>query len=401
MKNVILDTNILMNNIDLTQYNKIYVALTVLEELDKHKHSDNNEKAYKARKAIHIIKNAKNIEYRLEFSATLPQWLDLKSPDNRILGFAKDITEFDKESVLLTMDLNMIEKAKALEIPVEEWIGNNDFDDSYKGFKEVILDEYEMATFYECMINKWDLFENEYLVIKDGNGDVCDKLKWTNKGFKQISYKTVDSRYVGKVKPRNLQQELYMDILQDKDTKVKVVQGGYGTGKDYLALANFIQMVEKGNYQKIVWIRNNIEADGTKPIGYLPGSLTEKLSVFADIVGDFVGDKVGFEMLLNSGKLELVHTGFLRGRDLRNSIIYCTEAQNMSDALVKLILSRISEGSIAFFNGDVKQIDDKNFKKNNGLDLMINKLKGKSLFGYVYLDKCERSEVAQLAALLD
>ncbi len=401
MKKIIVDTNVLMQDINLSNYEKVIIPVVVLEELDKHKHSDNSEKSYKARRAVHKIKNANNIEFKVNCSYSLPIWLDLKSPDNRILGFAKETVSTDKDVVLLTMDLNMIEKAKALEIPVEEWVGNSDFDDSYKGFKEVILDEYEMATFYECMINKWDLFENEYLVIKDGNGDVCDKLKWTNKGFKQISYKTVDSRYVGKVKPRNLQQELYMDLLQDKDTKVKVVQGGYGTGKDYLALANFIQMVEKGNYQKIVWIRNNIEADGTKPIGYLPGSLTEKLSVFADIVGDFVGDKVGFEMLLNSGKLELVHTGFLRGRDLRNSIIYCTEAQNMSDALVKLILSRISEGSIAFFNGDVKQIDDKNFKKNNGLDLMINKLKGKSLFGYVYLDKCERSEVAQLAALLD
>jgi PhoH-like ATPase len=189
--------------------------------------------------------------------------------------------------------------------------------------------------------------------------------------------------------------------LQDKETKAKVVQGDYGTGKDYLALSNFLQMVEKGNYEKIIWIRNNIEAEGTKPIGFLPGSLTEKLSVYAEIVGDFVGDKVGFEMLLNSGKLELVHAGFLRGRDLRNSIIYCTEAQNMPSSLVKLILSRISEGSIAFFNGDTKQIDDRSFKSNNGMNLMIEKLSGNPLFGYVKLETCERSEVAKLVKLLD
>ena len=73
----------------------------------------------------------------------------------------------------------------------------------------------------------------------------------------------------------------------------------------------------------------------------------------------------------------------------------------MSDSLVKLIVSRISEGSIVFFNGDVKQIDDKIFKKNNGLELMINRFKGHPMFGYVYLDKCERSEIAQMASLLD
>jgi PhoH-like ATPase len=99
--------------------------------------------------------------------------------------------------------------------------------------------------------------------------------------------------------------------------------------------------------------------------------------------------------------VELVHAGFLRGRDLRDSIIYCTEAQNMSDSLVKLILSRVSENSIAFFNGDIKQTDDKRFKKNNGLELLINRLQGNPLFGYVKLEKCERSEVAKLVSLLD
>jgi predicted ribonuclease YlaK len=73
----------------------------------------------------------------------------------------------------------------------------------------------------------------------------------------------------------------------------------------------------------------------------------------------------------------------------------------MSDSLVKLILSRISEGSIAFFNGDIKQVDDRRFKKNNGLELLVSKLQGNPLFGYMYLEKCERSEVAQLVSLLD
>lgn len=398
---VILDTNVLLNGIDLSLYHECIIPVTVLEELDKIKHNSEGEKNYKARRAIKQIEEANNIQYILEYGTSLPDWLDLSVPDNRILAYALRVLEINKDALVLSGDINVLAKCKALGIKCEKFDGNTVEEELYKGYKEVTLSDFEIASFYECQANKWNISPNEYLLIKNENGEIADKLKWTSKGFKTLSYKTVDSRYVGKVKPRNTNQELYMDMLQDKESKVKVVQGSYGTGKDYLALANFLNMVEKGQYDKIIWIRNNIEAEGSKPIGYLPGSLTEKLSVYADIVGDFVGDKVGFEMLLNSGKLELVHTGFLRGRDLRNSIIYCTEAQNMSSSLVKLILSRISDGSIAFFNGDIKQVDEHNFKMNNGLSTLINKLKGNPLFGYVYLNKCERSEVANLVSLMD
>lgn len=398
---VILDTNVLLNGVDLSVYNTIFLPVTVLEELDKIKHTSEGEKNYKARKAIKSIENADKIQYIFEYASSLPHWLDLSIPDNRTLAYALKVLEINKDAIVLSGDINVLAKCKALGIKCEKFDGNVINYEIYKGYKEIVLKEFEIASFYECQANKWNIKQNEYILIKNEDGEIIDKLKWTSKGFKALSYKTVDSRYVGKVKPRNLNQELYMDMLQDKESKVKIVQGGYGTGKDYLALANFLNMVEKGQYDKIIWIRNNIEAEGSKPIGYLPGTLTEKLSVYADIVGDFVGDKVGFEMLLNSGKLELVHTGFLRGRDLRNSIIYCTEAQNMSSALVKLILSRISDGSIVFFNGDIKQVDEHNFKMNNGLSTLINKLKGNPLFGYVYLNKCERSEVANLVSLMD
>jgi PhoH-like ATPase len=402
MSQYLIDTNVLLahpeilNNLD----DEIIIHSIVVEEIDNIIHSVKHDDytKYQARKARTTIKEAKNKTYSLHYPVfSLPLGWDHNKNDNSILAICKDL-----KYTLVTNDLAMQIKADAIDV---KWIEYNNavkFDNNYKGYTEVVMSEFDMGCFYECMANKWNIKINEYLVIKEEcNGNVVDKLKWTEKGFKALNFKAVDSRYVGKVKPRNLQQELYMDMLQDKESKVKIVQGGYGTGKDYLALSNFLQMVEKNQYNKIIWVRNNIEAADSKPIGYLPGSLTEKLSVFADIVGDFVGDNVGFEMLLNSGKLELVHTGFLRGRDLRNSIIYCTEAQNMSSSLVKLILSRVSEGSIAFFNGDVKQIDDVYFKKNNGLELLVNKLQGNSLFGYVYLDKCERSEVAQLASLLD
>ena len=386
------------------QFDKVYIVGYVLRELERNKHSINEEKKYLSRRACRDIEANKDkvVYFVSENKYDMPDCFDKDIVDNRIISNIRELCVKDNEIIALSNDILFRFTCESIGIVCEKFGSlDNTFDYSYLGYKEITLSEYELATFYECKTNNWDLLLNEYLLIKDGNGDVVDKLKWTEKGFKSLSYKNTESRYVGKVKPRNLQQELYMDMLQDKESKVKIAQGSYGVGKDFLALANFLTMIDKGIYDKIIWIRNNIEVDGTKPLGFLPGTMTEKLSVYADIISDFMGDKISFEMLLNNGKVELIHPGFLRGRDLRNSIIYCTEAQNMSDSLVKLIVSRISEGSIVFFNGDVKQIDDKIFKRNNGLELMINRFKGHPMFGYVYLDKCERSEIAQMASLLD
>ena len=394
MRNIVLDTNILMEKPQiikelLDNYNIILLIVTV-EELDNLKINQNSDKAYRARQAIREVENNLDkiyvdIEYGIE-----------SKNDNIILNCAKR-----NNALIGTLDLNMKIKAKGLDIECLEFEDKNE--DLYKGYKEVTMDEYEMSTFYQCMTNKWCLLENQYIILKDLEDVVVDKLKWNGNKFENLNYKKIDSRYVGKISPRNLQQELALDLLQDNKTKIKVITGGYGTGKDYLGLANFLHCLEKGKFEKIVWIRNNIEAltSETKQIGYLPGNLNDKLAVFADLVSDFLGGKLGFDMLINSGKLEIVHTGFLRGRDFRNCLIYCTESQNMTPSLVQLILSRISENSMIYFNGDIKQTDANIFKQNNGLFTMIDKLKGNKNFGYVKLEKTERSEVAELASLLD
>jgi PhoH-like ATPase len=398
MAKSLIDTNCLLDYPEILDSlnDEIIIHSILCEEIDNIIHNSADEqKKYKARQARNAIKNAQNKIYSTHIpSFSLPLGWEYDKNDNSLLRICKDL-----DCVLITNDLAMQIKADSIGVQWKNYkISDNE---KYKGYEEIILDEFELAAFYECQVNKWGLLENEYLILKDGNGDIVDKLKWTKKGFKHLDYKGVDSKYVGKVKPRNIEQELYMDLLQDKESKIKVCTGFYGTGKDYLALANFLSLVEKGKFDKILWVRNNIEVQGTKPVGFLPGTLTEKLSVFADIICDFVGDKLGFEMLINQGKLELVHTGFLRGRDLRNSIIYCTEAQNMTKELIQLIISRVSDGSIIFFNGDIKQTDSNLFRENNGLNCMINTFKGNKNFAYVQLNKCERSEIAEMASLLE
>lgn len=105
--------------------------------------------------------------------------------------------------------------------------------------------------------------------------------------------------------------------------------------------------------------------------------------------------------MLGQGKVELVHLGFIRGRDIKNSIIMCSEAENMTKEHIQLLLGRVGEGSSLWMNGDYKQVDGDVFLKNSGLILAVDKLKGHPRFGFVKLLKTERSETAAMADLLD
>ena len=132
-----------------------------------------------------------------------------------------------------------------------------------------------------------------------------------------------------------------------------------------------------------------------------PGGYEEKLLPFAMPLADHLGGTDGLELMIRQGKIEVVHLGFIRGRDIKNSIIICSEAENMTKEHIQLLLGRVGEGSALWLNGDFKQCDAKVFEKNSGLMTAVDKLKGHPRFGYVKLLKTERSETAAMADLLD
>jgi len=206
--------------------------------------------------------------------------------------------------------------------------------------------------------------------------------------------------YSGKIKPRNVQQELAFDLFQNKNTTCKVVFGKHGAGKDLIMSSHALYLIQKGVYDKIVFVRNNYGVKNSKEIGFLPGSADEKLLPYAMPLADHVGGIDGLKMLITQGKIELQHLGFIRGRDIKNSIVYRTEAENMTKEHIQLLIGRLAEGSALWLNGDFKQVDDKIFERNSGLKQVINSLKGNELFGCVELNTTERSKTAELADLL-
>ena len=400
--NAVVDTNMFMDGLDFSKYNKIWLVSTVIEELDKKKRDRFPEVAYKARQAIRDIQEAEEqgkIEFRKSYTCTLD--LDLTIPDNRILVYAKDICAFDKEAVLVTADKAVYLKANGLDIPCEYV----DFDkpncDSYTGYREIKLTDKELADFYCTKTNMYDMKENEYLIIRDSTNEVIDKFKWTNnKGFVNLYRKAFDSIALDKFKARDAYQECAMDSLMNSD--FTLLTGAAGTSKTLMSLSYILQEVLSGNRNKVVIVYNQVNMRGTAGVGFLPGSAIAKMidSPLGSILSSKLGSVLAVEQLVLQGKLLLIPASGVRGIEIgQNDILFCTESQNTNSYLMKTILQRPKEGCKIIIEGDIDdQVDLDCFTgKQNGIRRAIEIFAGKKVFSYVKLKNIYRGQVATIA----
>lgn len=272
----------------------------------------------------------------------------------------------------------------------------------YTGYKVILDDDPNLPNLYSEKTTNWfDLLENQYLLIVSKDGTVVDKFKWQDGKHKDVYRKPVESSMLGKVKAKNPEQQFAIDLLLDESTTVKLITGGFGSGKTFLSCCTAYQMMQENKFEKIIWVRNNIEVKDSNPIGALPGDYAAKMNIWAMPLADHLGGRDALDMQIQRGKVEVEHLGFMRGRDIKNSIIFVTEAEHLTRDHVKLLLGRVAEGSIIIFEGDCQQIDKKAFENSNGLMAAIDCLKGNRLFSYVHLRESVRSETAKLADLLD
>ena len=272
----------------------------------------------------------------------------------------------------------------------------------YKGYKEIELNNDQLADFYtNRAVYAEGLLENQYLLIKDSTGEVVDKYCLQNGELRQVLFCKLGGTYTGAIKPRNPQQVCLFDMLKDKTSKIKLVTGRFGSGKT-LAMTNAaLELIEKGKFERIVWVRNNVTVKDAPEIGYLPGTEIDKLMPYVMPLADHAGGEEGIRKMLENGTLEVIPLGHLRGRSLRNSIVFCTECENLTRQHIQLLMGRIDEGSQLWLDGDTNQRDRAIFEQSAGLERMVDRLAGNKLFAHIHLEKSERSEVAALADLLD
>jgi predicted ribonuclease YlaK len=336
----------------------------------------------------------------------LPKELDADSANE-----AAKLTTLIDSFCFVTSDLSCFNLAQqVMKLPCELSLDCGGAHNDYTGWTKVPMDqggEEALAMAYSKDAEQKNLFDtptNGYILIPNADADEnMAGLRWDGSRYVPIKYKKISNRFTGDIRPRNDQQRLAFDMLQNDDITVKMLAGTFGSGKTMLMVSSAIDMIEKHKFDKLIWIRNNIEVKNTKELGALPGTLLEKLGAasFAGPLADHLGGESGLEYWIKNGQVEVAHLGFIRGRDYKNAILLVSEAENLTKEHIQLLLGRVGEGSMLWLDGDLKQTDEAVFENNSGMRKAISALTGNPHFAYVYMPKTERSETAQLADLLD
>lgn len=272
------------------------------------------------------------------------------------------------------------------------------------------------------------LYNNEYLIVKTEDGATtyyCYEnkalRKFTGQAIKTFKDTTVvplemnfseekakkenSSKKYSKgknvvINARNDEQVCAIDLLKDRTKTIKLLTGTWGTGKTLLMVTAALEALKNGDFDRIIWIRNNVDVKDTKDLGALPGEVIDKLLPFLGPFRDHAGDNA-VKTMLNKGSLVVEPLQSLRGRNFERTIIMCSECENLTKEHIQLIIARAAEGSEVWLDGDNRQRDKVAFEKSQGLEQLIDKFKGKKLFGYVHLVKSERSDTAAMADLLN
>lgn len=394
-QNVVVDTSVFMSNMEIDKLIDTYhiiIPYVVVEELDKLKGIDS--KSYNARRAIRFIENNLN---RFDFADTKISYMN---NDDIVIDTAKTYG-----CGLITKDLNMKIKCKALGIPVFKI--DNVIDD-YKGYKE-ILDSGEndriLAQIYEDKTNNiLNLNTNEYLLVKTITGNVIDKMKYTKDGLVNFNNKTINSNMIGKIKPLDEYQSCLIDSLFNN--QMTMVKGKAGSGKSLISLAYALYAIESGKYEKLIVFCNPTSSRHSARLGFFPGTKDEKLlmSLVGNMLSAKLGGMDGVYQLIETNKLLLLPFSDLRGYDSTGtkSIVYISEAQNLTIDLLKLGIQRVGDDCKLIIDGDNNsQVDMVAYEgDNNGMKRVSEIFRGQEFYGEVELRHIYRSRMAKVADLM-
>lgn len=430
-KTYVLDTSVYLTDAhSIYSYgnNDIVIPLKVLEEIDKHKKRQDGVGA-NARKIIRIfdelrergnlnkgvrIRKGKGIAYAKTFDpADLPISFDQSDPDNQIIGTA--LTELknnpNKKLIVVSRDINMRVKCDAVGTASEDYITQqvvSGRSELYTGLTSHLVDDQIIDRFYEgkeeIILDGPSFHPNQFIMLVSNANEKKTALARYN-GELQPLTKILNFRDgVWGVKSRNKEQTFALELLLDPEVSIISLIGKAGSGKTLLAVAAGLeQVMEKDSRYRRLIVSRPVQPMG-RDIGFLPGTLEEKMLPWLAPIQDNLqflmgNDKTTLDMYLDNGSIELEALTYIRGRSIANAYIVIDEAQNLSVHEMKTILTRVGEGTKIVLTGDIEQIDNVYVDETtNGLTYAIERLKKYPLTGHVTLQKGERSKVADLAA---
>ncbi len=429
----VLDTSVILHDhSSVNQFDEhdVAIPIPVLEELDEFK-KGNDTINFEAREFIRFID-------KLSKDHLLREWIPLegskgkfkvvmpsentninaerifggKKMDHKILNAALQLAEEEKDAdvILITKDMNLRLKARALNLMAEDYEAGKveNVDDLNSGIR--VVDNINPDTLDELFKNhkleadKFDEFEkvnNENYILKSGKSSA---LAYYNPFDDTIEHVTKQSAYG--IKPKNAEQAFALNAILHPEIKVISLQGVAGTGKTLLALAGSL---EQRRQFKQIYLARPIVPLSNKDIGYLPGDIKSKINPYMQPLWDnikFIKNQFNeqdkeykqLENMVEQEKVVITPLAYIRGRSLSNVIFIVDEAQNLTPHEVKTIITRAGENTKIIFTGDVRQIDTPYLDEHsNGLSYLIDRVQGHKLFAHIRLEKGERSELANLA----
>ena len=437
MKNYILDTNVLLHDPNaLLNFadNQVLIPIEVIEEMDRFKR-ESTELGQNARQVSRMLDGFRG-EGHLNEGVVLPNGgqlkivfhkngqnghvngdhhgLDAHSVDNRILAMAAGVQKAQPKNptILVSKDINLRIKADALGLQAEDYETDRVFiTDLYTGMREMSVSPDKIASFRAN--GELDLdgpkkyCPNEYCTLVDEtNPKKAVLTKVDASGTKLIPI--VDCREgIWGIKPRNREQHFAFDALLDDKIKLVTLMGKAGTGKTLLAMAAGLKRtVLDREFRRLVVARPTISMG--KELGFLPGSLEEKLAPWMQPIHDALEMLSDLNMghdhrrsgdLMRSGSIVVEALSYIRGRSIANQFMIIDEAQNLTPLEAKTIITRVGHGTKIVFTGDPYQIDNPYVdSSSNGFNYVVSKFRDQAIAAHIELQKGERSELAELAA---
>jgi PhoH-like ATPase len=431
----VLDTSVYLHDADSINHfgrNDIVVPLKVLEEIDKHKQKQTMVGA-NARKIIRCFDTLRSkgdltkgvrikkgagilIAKTIKEIDELPPDLDPSVPDHMIVGTALKVAKENEKRkvVLVSRDINLRVIGDSVGLKTQDYNPDKvvkDTSDLYTGVRELVVPQEDINSLYageEVILPEEKtkkVCPNEfYMLTSEINEKATVLARFVDHGEPLrhvIDYRKVNNGIWG-VTPKNREQNYAIDLLMDPSCPIVTLVGKAGCGKTLMAVAAGLEQVlgKSALYDRMI-VSRPVQPMG-RDIGYLPGTLEEKMAPWLAPIQDnleFLMGKDNLAMYTEKGTIEVEALTYIRGRSISRAFIIIDESQNLTSHELKTIITRVGEGTKIILTGDIEQIDNAYINEtSNGLAYAVEKLKGSELSGHITLTKGERSNVATLAS---
>lgn len=426
-KAFVLDTNVLLHDPESVAKfprHEVIIPVSVLEELDKMKRLP-SEVGRNSRAVIRFLDDLRergkgNLQeegIKLENDSILRLQIQIKTDfdpnfntsvtDNRIILAALWLQDQGKKVVFVSKDFAARLKAEAVGIEAQDYQNLKfSYDVIYRGIRTLEVSKADIDRFYkDGLLPTTETFRpNEYCsLVGPGQSNATAKYNIQKAALEPL----LRTKNIWGIEARNLEQRCAIDLLLRDDIKLVSLVGPAGTGKTLMALACGLRRVfDDGVYSRVLVSRPIMPLG--RDIGYLPGTKEEKLFHWMQPIYDnleYLCESSGHEpnetlrWVLDSKKVEMEAVTYIRGRSLPRQYFIIDEAQNLTPHEMKTIISRAGEGTKVVLTGDPTQIDNPYLDKDsNGLTYVIGRFSNHAIYGHMFLEKTERSELAALAA---